>query len=90
MWNRHIVLSFVSASHKQFRRVRMTDHVYKTIHITGTSKDGIEQAIEGAVAKAAKTVHSLRWFKVKEVRGEVSADKVQYWQVSIEVGFTLD
>lgn len=68
----------------------MTDHVYKTIQITGTSKKGVEQAIEGAIAKAAKSVHNLRWFKVTEVRGDISKAKVQYWQVSIEVGFTLD
>jgi len=68
----------------------MTDHVYKTIQITGTSKKGIEEAIRGAIAKAAKSVHNLRWFKVTEVRGDISAAEVQHWQVSIEVGFTLD
>jgi len=68
----------------------MTDHVYKTIQITGTSKKGVEEAIRGAIAKAAKSVHNLRWFKVTEVRGDISAAEVQYWQVSIEVGFTLD
>jgi hypothetical protein len=68
----------------------MTDHVYKTIHITGTSKQGVEEAIKGAVAKAASSVHNLRWFKVTEVRGEISGAAVEYWQVSIEVGFTLD
>jgi dodecin len=68
----------------------MTDHVYKTIHITGTSKQGVEEAIKGAVAKAASSVHNLRWFKVTDVRGEISGAKVEYWQVSLEVGFTLD
>ena len=68
----------------------MTDHVYKTIQITGTSKKGVEQAIQGAIAKAAKSVHNLRWFKVTDVRGDISGTKVKYWQVSIEVGFTLD
>ena len=68
----------------------MTDHVYKSIQITGTSKKGVEEAIRGAIAKAAKSVHNLRWFKVSEVRGDISGADVQYWQVSIEVGFTLD
>jgi flavin-binding protein dodecin len=68
----------------------MNDHVYKTIHITGSSKQGVEQAIKGAVAKAATSVHNLRWFKVTEVRGDISGAEVEYWQVSIEVGFTLD
>ena len=34
----------------------MTDHVYKSIQITGTSKKGVEEAIRGAIAKAAKSV----------------------------------
>ena len=68
----------------------MTDHVYKTIQITGTSKQGVEEAIRGAVAKAASTVHNLRWFKVTEVRGEISGAEVEYWQVSLDIGFTLD
>ena len=68
----------------------MTDHIYKTIQITGTSKKGVEEAIRGAIAKASKSVHNLRWFKVTEIRGDVSGADVQHWQVSIDVGFTLD
>jgi hypothetical protein len=68
----------------------MTDHIYKTIQITGTSKKGVEEAIRGAIAKAANSVHNLRWFKVTEIRGDISGVDVQYWQVSIDVGFTLD
>ncbi|HXA36602.1 MAG TPA: dodecin [Steroidobacteraceae bacterium] len=68
----------------------MTDHVYKTIQITGSSKKGVEEAIRAAIAKASKSVHNLRWFKVTEIRGDVSGPDVQYWQVSIDVGFTLD
>lgn len=63
----------------------MTDHVYKTIQITGTSKKGVEEAIRGAIAKAATSVHNLRWFKATEVRGDISGADVHHWQVSIEV-----
>jgi dodecin len=68
----------------------MVDHVYKTLHITGTSKIGIEDAIRGAVARTAKTVHNLRWFKVTEVRGDLAGSTVQHWQVTLELGFTLE
>lgn len=68
----------------------MTGHVYKTIHITGTSEEGVEQAIKGAVTKAASTIHNLRWFKVTDIRGEISGADVEHWQVSLELGFTLD
>ena len=37
----------------------MTDHVYKTIEITGSSEDGVTQAIDRAVGKAGETVRGL-------------------------------
>lgn len=68
----------------------MTDHTYKKIELTGSSKIGIQDAIENAVAKASKTLHNLRWLEVVETRGHIDAGKVVHWQVTIKVGFTLD
>jgi dodecin len=68
----------------------MTDHVYKTIELTGSSPKGIQEAITTAVSRASKTLHNLRWFEVNQVRGEITADKVAHWQVTLKVGFTLD
>ena len=68
----------------------MSNHVYKTIELTGSSPKGLEEAIRNAVAKASKTVHNLRWFQVTETRGEIEKGKVAHWQVTMKVGFTLD
>jgi flavin-binding protein dodecin len=68
----------------------MNSHVYKIIQITGTSTTGSDDAIRVAVEKASKTVHNIRWFRVTETRGEVENNRVAYWQVTIELGFTLD
>ena len=68
----------------------MVDHVYKTIEITGTSQKGAEDAIHVAIEKAAKSVHNLRWFKVLEMRGNIEGGKVDHWQVTMQIGFTLD
>ncbi len=68
----------------------MENHVYKTIEITGTSTKSIEDAVESAVARAAKTVHNLRWFEVTDTRGKLDEGKVALWQVTIKIGFTLD
>jgi dodecin len=68
----------------------MSDHVYKSIEITGTSPQGLEQAIQNGVAKAAQSLHNLRWFQVTEMRGEIMGDSVAHWQVTMKVGFTLD
>ena len=66
------------------------NHVYKTIELTGSSSQGLEQAISNALAKASKTLHNLRWFQVIDTRGKIEAGKVAHWQVTMKVGFTLD
>ena len=68
----------------------MSDHVYKTIEITGSSPRGIEEAIRNAIAKASQSLHNLRWFQVIDTRGEIEGNKVAHWQVTMKVGFTLD
>ena len=68
----------------------MSEHVYKTLELTGSSKKGIEQAVENAVSRAAKTVRNMRWFQVTETRGYIEKGKVAYWQVTLKIGFTLD
>ena len=68
----------------------MSNHVYKTIELTGSSPKGIEDAIANAVAKAGKSLHNLRWFQVTDTRGEIENGKVAHWQITMKVGFTLD
>jgi flavin-binding protein dodecin len=68
----------------------MSEQVYKQIEITGSSKTGLQDAIENAITRAGKTIRHMRWFKVEETRGYIEGDKVAYWQVTIKVGFSLD
>ena len=68
----------------------MSDHIYKTVELTGSSPEGVEPAITNAIARASKTLHNLRWFEVTSVRGVIEADKIAHWQVSMKIGFTLD
>lgn len=68
----------------------MSEHVYKTIELTGSSKSSIEDAIRGAIERASKTVHNLRWFSVEEIRGHLEDGEIAHWQVTLKVGFTLD
>jgi flavin-binding protein dodecin len=67
----------------------MSDNVYKIIEIVGSSPTSIEDAIEGAVARAASTLRDIRWFEVKETRGHVEDGKVAHYQVTLRIGFTL-
>jgi flavin-binding protein dodecin len=68
----------------------MSDHVYKTVELTGSSTTTVEDAVRTAVGRAAKTLHGLRWFQVTEVRGGIADGAVAHWQVTVKVGFTLD
>lgn len=68
----------------------MSEHVYKSIEITGSSTKGTDDAIARAIARASKTLNNLRWFQVTETRGEIEQGKVAYWQVTLKVGFTLE
>jgi flavin-binding protein dodecin len=68
----------------------MKDHVYKLIELTGTSTTSIEDAVEGAIKRAHKTVKQLKWFQVVETRGNIDKGKIQHWQVTIKVGFTVE
>lgn len=68
----------------------MSEHVYKSIELTGSSKKSIEDAVENAVAKASQTIRNMRWFQVTETRGYIEKDKVAYWQITLKIGFTLD
>ena len=68
----------------------MTDHTYKRIELVGSSQTTSEDAVNNALAKASRTIHNMRWFEVIDTRGHIDQGKVQYWQVTIKVGFTLD
>jgi flavin-binding protein dodecin len=68
----------------------MSDSVYKKIEIVGTSETSLEDAIQSAVGKAAKTVRRMGWFEVEEIRGAIKEEQVAEWQVTVKIGFTLE
>ncbi len=68
----------------------MASHVYKHLEITGSSTTGTDDAIRNAIAKASETVRNINWFRVVETRGHVVDGKVAHWQVTINLGFTLE
>jgi flavin-binding protein dodecin len=68
----------------------MSDHVYKHIELTGSSTTSIEHAVETAIARASKTIRNMHWFNVTDTRGHIEDGKIAHWQVTINVGFTLE
>lgn len=68
----------------------MSNHVYKSVELTGSSTVGTDDAVRQALARASKTLHNLRWFEITNVRGHIENGQVAHWQVTVKVGFTLD
>ncbi len=67
----------------------MSDHVYKKVELVGSSATSIEDAIENAIATAAKSIKHLEWFKVSKTRGHIVDGKVGHYQVVLKVGFRI-
>ncbi|MFQ6370899.1 dodecin [Shewanella sp. YIC-542] len=66
------------------------NHVYKIIELTGTSPISADDAVKNAIAVAAQSLRSLRWFEVVETRGQLEAGVIARWQVTVKIGFTLE
>ncbi len=68
----------------------MAYSIYSVREIVGSSTEGIDDAIRGAVARASKTLHNLDWFEVTNTRGRIENDGTCHFQVTLKVGFRLD
>ena len=68
----------------------MSDHIYKKVELVGSSPTSIEEAVANAIARASKTLRNLRWLEIVETRGHIQGGKIDHWQVTVKVGFTLD
>src|ERR1035437_254995 len=69
---------------------RDADHIYRVIELVGSSSQSIEDAINAAVGRAHKTLRNLRWFEIVRTSGHIDQGKVQYYQVTLKVGFTME
>jgi flavin-binding protein dodecin len=68
----------------------MSDHVYKSVEVTGSSPEGVTQAIDRAIAKASETLRNLDWFELVSVRGYIDEGKVAHYQATLKIGFRLE
>ncbi len=68
----------------------MSDHIYKTVEVTGSSTESVDDAIRKAVEKAAQSLRQLEWFEVISVRGHIADGKAAHFQVTMKIGFRLE
>ncbi len=67
----------------------MSEKVFKRITVTGCSDTSYEAAIEAAVHKASASLRGIAWFEVKELRGGIHDDAIE-WQATIDVAFKVE
>ncbi len=68
----------------------MADNIYSVSEIVGASAVSIDDAVKGAIDRAAKTLHNLDWFEVTGIRGRIEDNRRPHFQVTVKVGFRLD
>jgi dodecin len=68
----------------------MSDHVYKSVEVTGSSSESIDDAVRTAVGKASQSLRHLDWFELVAVRGNLEDGQVSHFQVTIKIGFRLE
>lgn len=68
----------------------MSDNVYKTVELTGSSETSQEDAVRKAVNEAGKSLDQMRWFEVTDTRGHIVDNEIGHWQVTVKIGFTID
>jgi flavin-binding protein dodecin len=68
----------------------MSEHVYKTIELVGSSTDSVSDAMRQAVVKASATLHNLEWIEMTSVRGHIEKGQIAHFQVGMKLGFRLD
>lgn len=69
----------------------MSDNIYRRIEVVGSSPKSVEDAIQNAIRRAAKTTQNLEWFEVAETRGHiVDGGEVGHYQVVLKLGFRIE
>lgn len=63
--------------------------VEKTIELTGTSANSIEEAVNIAVSRAAATIDSIRSVHILDVNAVVQDGAVSQWRVKIALSFAV-
>ncbi len=68
----------------------MPESVYKVIELVGTSTDGWEQAVAGAVALASQSLRDLRVAEVSELDVTIENGKVSAYRAKVNVSFKYE
>jgi flavin-binding protein dodecin len=63
--------------------------VEKTIELTGSSANSIEDAVQLAISRAGVTISGIHTARIREVSATVEANKIVRWKVAVSVTFQV-
>jgi len=63
---------------------------FKKVELVGTSEASFSDAVANAIAKAGESIRNMSWFEVVEQRGSLADGKVQQYQVTVKIGFSVE
>jgi flavin-binding protein dodecin len=64
--------------------------VQKVTEVVGTSEQSFAKAAENAVTTAAKTVRNLKWFRVTELEGQITGQKISSYHATVKIYFDFE
>ena len=67
----------------------MSDHVYKSVEITGSSPRRRPAGDRQRAGQGRQTLRNIDWFEVVGIRGGFG-DGATYYQVTLKIGFRLE
>jgi flavin-binding protein dodecin len=67
----------------------MEHPTYTIIELVGVSDVSYEDAAQGAIERASRSLKGLGWFKVTELRGLIRDGDMAEYQVTLQLGFRL-
>ena len=69
----------------------MSSSVYKMTKLVGESPDGIEAAVQAALATSASKVRGQTWAHITDLRANLGdGGSVERWQVTVEIAFGVE
>jgi len=63
--------------------------VEKTIELTGASANGIEDAVNLAISRAAVTIQGIRRVHITDVIADVENNRITLWRVGMKLSFGI-
>jgi flavin-binding protein dodecin len=69
----------------------MSNSVFKMTKLVGESPDGVEAAVQEALATSAQHVRGQTWAHITDLRANLGdGGQIDRWQVTVEVAFEVD